>query len=152
MRITIDTKEDSVHEIKHIVNLLQQILGRQNKVSSRPSPSPNYPRESYFPAEQTRPSPPQPSPPLANPFSMFDAPSIPSHSSEQRMAPLPYTPPQEVSQATPINPAPNIFDIFGQDSSPTTTNQSIQENDDSLFHYDAEQKRKDTSDYTFTTY
>mgnify|MGYP001587290686 CR=1 FL=1 len=156
MKITIDTKEDSVHEIKHIINLLQQILGRQG--SSRPT---DYEHSSYSnPYSSPEPRQAQPSNPFSvfdsapaqptqsaapAPFSMFDAPSTPTTGTTPSYS-------DSIARSIPAQPAeetPSIFDIFGNDK--TTPSQTTQETAEDLLHYDEERGRKDSS-YTFTTY
>lgn len=168
MKITIDTKEDSVHEIEHTINLLQQILrtqGQTNRPSCQSSPysSPSYSSPAPQPSAPSSPlamfdsapsssAPPAQSAAPITPFSMFDAPSTPASTSSPPSA---YPPPAPVSMGSPTpaaSEAPSIFDIFGNDNTTSTPSQTTQETADDLLRYDKEQERKASSDYTFTTY
>ena len=73
MRITIDTKRDSAHEIKHAIQLIERLTGHQI-TNERPNEYGSYPSE---PQQESSPAP------SGGMFNMFDSGSTPSEPEEK---------------------------------------------------------------------
>lgn len=169
MRITIDTKEDSVHEIQHIISLLQQILARNHHTphSAQMGLYQEY-GQGFPPSSCATPHMPSTqAPPPPTPLSMFDVPEAPSVlpsypgssvtglPSMSSASSLPIGPTQERPQSEQQPPqTPSIFDIFGSSADTSTKSATARETANDLLNYDREHDDSDynSSTYTFTTY
>lgn len=181
MRITIDTKEDSAHEIQHIISLLQQTLVRNHHAPHHLQTGLQQEYTPPFQSSYASPhTPSSPAPPAPNLMSMFDTPreapsaqsSMPASSSFDSAQKQPLYSSSSItgipsmsgvssmrsSQERPQSEqqpsqTPSIFDVFGSSADTSTKSTTSREAANDLLNYDREHDDDSgDSSYTFTTY